>query len=82
VGAGAAAVIERQLNGFMGQVVGRDGHLGDATHRANYTLTTFISDLWGPGREWAHQQVAKVHRHITKQINNEITCQLYLDTPT
>jgi hypothetical protein len=24
------------------QVVGRDGHLGDATHRANYTLTTFI----------------------------------------
>ena len=33
-------------------------------------------------REWAHQQVAKVHRHTTKQINNEITCQLYLDTPT
>ena len=51
-GAAAAAVIERQLNGFMGS------------------------------REWAHQQVAKVHRHITKQINNEITCQLYLDTPT
>jgi hypothetical protein len=25
------------------QVVGRDGPLGDATHRANYTLTTFIS---------------------------------------
>ena len=40
------------------------------------------TDLWGPGREWAHQQVAKVHRHTTKQINNEITCQLYLDTPT
>jgi hypothetical protein len=25
------------------QVVGRDGHLGGATHRASYTLTTFIS---------------------------------------
>ena len=34
------------------------------------------------GGSGAHQQVAKVHRHITKQINNEITCQLYLDTPT
>ena len=27
-------------------------------------------------------QVAKVHSHITKQINNEIVCQLYLDIPT
>ena len=28
------------------------------------------------------QQVAKVHSHITNQINNEIVCQLYLDIPT
>jgi hypothetical protein len=28
------------------------------------------------------QQVAKVHSHTTKQINNEIVCQLYLDIPT
>jgi hypothetical protein len=33
----------RRSQGAPKQVVGRDGHLGDATHRANYTLTTFIS---------------------------------------
>ena len=42
-------------------------------------LNGFMGSWVGVG---AHQQVAKVHRHITKQINNGITCQLYLDTPT
>jgi hypothetical protein len=41
--AATAAAAAGILNlGYL-QVVGRDGHLGDATHRANYTLTTFIS---------------------------------------
>jgi hypothetical protein len=35
-----------------------------------------------PGGGGHRQQGAKVHSHSTKQINNEITCQLYLDTPT
>jgi hypothetical protein len=35
-----------EYDGERRQVVGRDGHLGDATHRANYTLTTFISLTW------------------------------------
>jgi len=40
------------------------------------------TDLWGPGREpRQHQQFAKVYSHSTKQLNNEITCQLYLDRP-
>ena len=34
----------------------------------------------GGGRQ--RQQVAKAHSHSTKQINNEIACQLYLDIPT
>ena len=55
VGATAAAVIERQLNGFMGSWTGA----GSASRLPN-----------------------KVHSHVTKQINNEIVCQLYLDIPT
>jgi hypothetical protein len=34
------------------------------------------------GGDRQRQQVAKAHSHRTKQINNKIACQLYLDIPT
>jgi hypothetical protein len=53
-GATAAAVIERQLNGFTGSWTGAGS--GSASRLPKRTAT--------------------------KQINNEIVCQLYLDIPT
>ena len=37
---------------------------------------------WDMGEGRQRQQVAKAHSHSTKQINNEIACQLDLDIPT
>jgi hypothetical protein len=43
-------------------------------------LNGFMGSWTGAGS--ASRLPNKVHSHVTKQINNEIVCQLYLDIPT